>query len=1258
MTDDLRVRAPHLADAADIIHWSERVESRTELPRLVRRLIQANNDQVVQLEMRSAEGAGVPGYDGTVVANHATWFVPDGLSYWELGAGAEPQNKANSDYRTRTATLGDGVQSDAIFVFVTSRRWPGKVDWAASKRAEQRWRDVRAFDVDELETALEAAPAVHVWFSEMVGKPARGAQSVDDWWARFASRTRPALTPELVLAGRENTAEELIRHLELERRILSIGSKSVEDDLGFVAATILSMDEDSRSKLLGRTLIVRDTNAIRWLDGTHNLVLLVPFEDPLGREAESVRHYHVVFLVGEDSPADIALPPIDQTAFARQLISRGVAEDAANRLAQGAHRSLRRFQRLARKDGGARVSEWVEQLRSRVVRRAWLAGGWNTGKSGDTDVLSALFRQDYREAANELWQAARAADPLFAHVGGIWAVISPEDSWEYCRSQLNTEDLLAVESAIQTVLGSVDPALELPVEDRWKASIYGKSRVHTSSLREGLATTLALLGAFGDTVALGEGTTAKSWAERVTFTLLDRANKDASGQLWTSLSDVLPLLAEAAPSVFLHALQRGLEGDDPVLKTQFIDEGDRFSVSSPHTGLLWALETLAWSGDYFGLSIDLLARLAEIDPGGRLSNRPAKSLADIFRPWMPQTSVDSNRRKVVLRALVERRPGIGWPLLLSLLPEHQGIGMYTHAPRFSAWKTTEEGVTYQELWDFTSAVSEHIFTLAKSEPSRWSEIAPRLSDLPSEQRLRAYAQLEELADEELANDVRLAIWDVLSKELRRHRSFVDAPWALPASELDRLGSAIEGLAPENSIHRHRWLFHDQFPDVGLQKRNEFDSYAAEVARLRSVAAMEILDHAGLPGILELASQVDQPWALGATLASTELSLEPEQVIEFLDADEPKHVELAFAYVAGVSKGRLEWLLPLAETMTARPLVQARLLSACQDMRRAWDAAKQLGTAVDQAYWKGFRTFGRGGDFALVNEAARQLIDHGRPAAGLDLASLYINQAKDSMDPHIIAEGFEALLTMDDPEIRLLSSWDIDRLLVFLRSSSLDEEELALLEWRLLPVIGIEGSSPILERRLARDPAFYVEILSLAFKPRTAEIERQIDPRVAVNAYRLLQSWRQIPGSERADGEVNADRLRAWMAELRPLLIQADRLKVGELHVGMVFAHSRIDNDGTWPTRPIRDVIEELGSTDLESGFQTGTFNKRGVTSRGLDQGGDQERALADVLDVQANAIMDQWPRTAAILRSLAGGYRAEARTHDDEANRFRQGIDR
>ena len=84
---------------------------------------------------------------------------------------------------------------------------------------------------------------------------------------------------------------------------------------------------------------------------------------------------------------------------------------------------------------------------------------------------------------------------------------------------------------------------------------------------------------------------------------------------------MLPTLAEASPGGFLDAVDTGL--DSGGLNAVFDPETESTPFASPtHTGLLWALEALAWSPEYLGSAALALARLAQIDPGGSWANRP------------------------------------------------------------------------------------------------------------------------------------------------------------------------------------------------------------------------------------------------------------------------------------------------------------------------------------------------------------------------------------------------------------------------------------------------------------------------------------------------------------------------------------------------------------------------------------------------------------------------------------------------------------
>jgi hypothetical protein len=158
--------------------------------------------------------------------------------------------------------------------------------------------------------------------------------------------------------------------------------------------------------------------------------------------------------------------------------------------------------------------------------------------------------------------------------------------------------------------------------------------------------------------------------------------------VWASLP--LGLLAEAAPDEFLDAVDRGVSGDRPFLLALFRDkEADMFS-SAPHTGLLLALEALAWSEGLLVRVATALAKLARIDPGGRWANRPLASLRSIFLLWLPQTTASLERRFGAINAIRQREPNIAWQVMKSLLPQFHDHSMPTPRPKWREWAPPED----------------------------------------------------------------------------------------------------------------------------------------------------------------------------------------------------------------------------------------------------------------------------------------------------------------------------------------------------------------------------------------------------------------------------------------------------------------------------------------------------------------------------------------------------------------------------------------
>jgi len=108
----------------------------------------------------------------------------------------------------------------------------------------------------------------------------------------------------------------------------------------------------------------------------------------------------------------------------------------------------------------------------------------------------------------------------------------------------------------------------------------------------------------------------------------------------------------------------------------------------------------------------------------------------------------------------------------------------------------------------------------------------------------------------------------------------------------------------------------------------------------------------------------------------------------------------------------------------------------------------------------------------------------------------------------------------------------------------------------------------------------------------------------------------------------------WIAAARSKAKEADRQSPADNEIGQILAYSPLDpEDGAWPAKAVRAVIETHHSKDLQNGLVNERYNQRGVHS--VVEGGKEEQAFSDEAKQWAKIVRPQWPRTHMMLIALA-----------------------
>lgn len=98
----------------------------------------------------------------------------------------------------------------------------------------------------------------------------------------------------------------------------------------------------------------------------------------------------------------------------------------------------------------------------------------------------------------------------------------------------------------------------------------------------------------------------------------------------------LPRYAEAAPEVFLGLTEADLKKPDPAVMGLLKPVTSGLFSNCPRTGLLWALEGLAWK--HLGRVGVIFVEMSRTRIDDNWVNKPIESLSAIYRAWMPQTA--------------------------------------------------------------------------------------------------------------------------------------------------------------------------------------------------------------------------------------------------------------------------------------------------------------------------------------------------------------------------------------------------------------------------------------------------------------------------------------------------------------------------------------------------------------------------------------------------------------------------------------------
>jgi hypothetical protein len=1232
-------------------------ESRGILPELILRLICASVQNPDDLRIPTGGSVGQEGWDGIVVSPIAFEpYVPLGQSFWELGTGADPGVKATSDFKKRTEETSDEEQAASAFVFVTPRS--GYRHWNSDSqrkwfenRKSTKWKSIKIIDGTKLVQWLYLFPEIDFWLADQFSIPTKGLSTPALHWKNLhLYGSPPELKPGVFLIKRDEAVGKLIKLFQGEAHELLLQTRYPEEGLDFVSATLASLPHAEQSAFASRCLIIDQPTTWKAMCKlrTPHVFVAHPVLDvggtgaDLRQQAKTYRHA-VIFSgnPGIGSHGNSArLHEANSFELARELEQSGYDTERARRIADRCGGTIPILKRLLLDLSAA--PDWATGSEAAELALATLIGRWDANLQEDRAAVEQSVGKGYGEWIRTVRPLTLRPDPPLIQRDERWKFVSRFEGWQSLGRFLFDNDLQRFEEIASRVLSQRDPKLKRPPDERWKFTQDEERRSYSNIIREGIAETLALLGSYPK--ALTSCSIGKP--ERVSILTVRNLLDSKDWQLWASLQDVLPLLAEAAPDEFLDAVENALADPNRPFQELFNQERSGISGRNYMTGLLWALETFAWHSDYLIRVTVILGELAEIDPGGNWVNRPVNSLVTILLPWFPQTCAPISKRRAAVETLIRESPNVGWKLVLKLLPSSHGVSSGTRKP---AWRdfipaNYSEKVTIKDYSDQVAAYADLAVQTAATNRHQLVELIDKIPDLPATAQARLLDHLSSRPITELDVKDRTVLWEALERLITKHKKYAGAQWAMTPDSVGKVENVARRLRPDNPEFFYRRLFNQHDFELWDEKGN-FEQQREKLDRKRQVAVSEILNQSGIDGLLAFAKSVSAPWQVGAALGAGG----PFEVDKLLLPDQLRSEEnWAKQFIAGFVwrrfwNGKWEWVdKNLNSSWTAAEKKAFLLLLPFE--AETWRRAKLLLGEREAEYWLEIRANPYQAKDHLL-EAAEQFLANGRPRAAIECIDLLIHD-KISVSPDLVVGALKQNLKSNEPVSSLDQHATIELINWLQNNAQTKPDDLFQIEWSYLRLLDrYSGARPKhLESRLAEDPHFYCEIIRTIFRsvhekqnpPKKATEEQK---RIAQNAYHLLMEWQTPPGKGKAN-EFDSKKFYEWLSEVQKSTQQSGHLDIAMTQFGQVLPYAPPDPSGLWIHKSVAEALNAKSADKMRFGFTTELFNMRGV--HGFTAGRDelnlanQYRQKAD--DVEAAG----FHRLATAVRELAVSYELDA----------------
>lgn len=874
---------------------------------------------------------------------------------------------------------------------------------------------------------------------------------------------------------------------------------------------------------------------------------------------------------------------------------------------------------------------------SDILVAAALVGAWTT-READKSIVAEIAGMSYDNYYDEIKSYYEKDDPFLVSYNSFSGiknkVVDVEEAIACLKSRFTRENL-------ENFLDCVKKIMVVPHSFVDGMGIVNENNNCSLFLKKGISKTLIVMSLTECKYGDGVNDNFKCF---VNDTVQELMRLVTTRERWYAISDLMPLLIEAAPNIVLEKIETCIRDNDESFWSLFEQKKYLFSCNSAYVSILDAFSVALFLKDVSVRALQLLETIAEKDINYNSGNTPIALLSNYFCEWIYEIDIEPDNKIKLLNYYADKYPKSCWLVLKTLLPTALG-GVYEplRKPMYTSYALFSGGLTYGTVINTVKQYFLIAFKCAGQDLSRWMEILKNGMFIEYGFRDVVIEAIYQLVQNGALNDrEKYEIEKTVRSFLYNHRLLKDNSRFQETDLLYIEENLLQKISYSNETYKILYAFDKAMLDIHPYSLEEDkENHYLKNINIKIEKQKELLKSSH--NLKEVILLADDSYDLGSNVNEICFNGGFDYDFAYFLYENRKLEGLKGYLVKALGLASNEQYFIILKQIIERNVERNFIFRVLESHKIDDEFLKELQNLdkpLQEYYWENTTNLWFNEKyFTEVDDYVVKMVSHGNFHNPFLLVWRY------EFDLNTYFQILIELVRFNDKKVE---EYNVLRVFEKIYESEILDETLIDIVIRLeMSFIHIFNSNydnkkpKYLLERLQKDP-FFVANLLLNMYPKKHDDTRELtaeERNKAENYHNVFLYLHFCPSEDH--GQIDAEELDKWCEIFLNIMKQNGLYDIGILYLGKFLSNSpSCENDTIWPVPSVCQVIEKYYTEELGNSFRVEVFNKKSVH---LLNAGKYRKVAAEQFDNYLQQLELQYPCTSKILRDIRDTYLKESK---------------